>query len=654
VGTVRARQLLGAALLATTISVVAAPIAFADEAPPDSSVPAEPGVGDAGVGEQGVEEPSTAETGSPDGSGELPVDPSVDETAHSIEVESVQIAVADTGHNQASTDVPATSTDAPSTDLATGAATAVGSVDRTAVGQEVVADVDDTSSIDVVQISIVFNIGGALASSGRNALAAGDGGDGDGAGGGGGDAAITSGSASAVGNDSASYVTQGARAETDVGESDAVTQRTATLRIGLAIANSGSNAISSPGDRGVATARTGDATAVGNMSTTAVTQLVVASGRDGARISVDQRATIINIGLAFADSGANLIGGALAAALSSTDEHALTELLMLLVPDLVATAERSTAAGSISTGDATAIGNRSVTEVLQVAVANGAGGSVGIDQRVVVVNAGAAAATTGGNAIGGPEALAQTPASLAAQAVVGELSTFLRLFLADIESWTGGLELDLGQRVLSTRLGDVDIGLDRTLSAQSTRVGSVTTRQLAAVVNLAIARADSGSNATSTGVGTEQLATALSTPDVARALDDAGVGTVLVVAESGDLVVITGNASATNSGLTVLCQRSNMADLVCLAPPEPPEPEEPSPVDPPSPSAPTAPTAPTEPSAVGGETGPAAPASAVAARRPTSGATLPATGGDPRELLVVAFVAVLLGTGLVVVTRRSV
>ncbi|HYN32911.1 MAG TPA: hypothetical protein VES40_09815, partial [Ilumatobacteraceae bacterium] len=137
-----------------------------------------------------------------------------------IEIESIQVGVANTGDNVSTSDA---SSDRPSgtpaTDLGTGSASAVGSSDSTAIGQRVVTDLRDEATAEIVQISIVFNIGGAMANSGDNALNSGSDARGDGS--------IATGSAAAVGNSADTYVTQGAKAQAASGENDVVRQHSA-------------------------------------------------------------------------------------------------------------------------------------------------------------------------------------------------------------------------------------------------------------------------------------------------------------------------------------------------------------------------------------------------------------------------------------------
>jgi hypothetical protein len=626
-GTVRVRQGLAAICTTLIITVVTGAPAIAD----DVVTPV-----DGGTSETTTQPVEAAPEPAP-----LPDHVVVQD----VQIESIQVGVANTGDNVSTTDTPSPPASAtPATELGTGAAAAVGSRDTTAIGQRVVTDLQDQATADIVQISIVFNIGAAMADSGDNSLASGPSAGGDGS--------IATGSAAAIGNSADTYVTQGAKAQAASGENDQVRQLSATLQIGLSMANSGGNVISATlTTGGPATARTGDATAIGNLSSTAIDQVVSASGRGSAAIHIEQRATVVNLGIAFAGTGDNQIGSDFSAALMRGDQDALEQLLELLLPALFASADavNGPGAGAISTGDATAIGNRSTTKVLQMAVGEADSGSVDIRQDVTVVNAGAASATTGTNMIGAGAGNQRSALAPEARQVVTQLTDFVRTMLADIGLWASGSSSgsEFGSRGLKTAFGDYDIGIDRSVVASTARgsASAVTTRQLAAVINLAVARANSGGNRSSVAVDEAGLAEAFTDPSVVTALEASGAGAVLVTGMDRPLVIVTGDASAKNTGLVVVCQRADFQELTCLRPPTgetPPPASEPPAVTPPS-ATPT----PSTPAAQ------AAPAKSAAVPQSVAARSLPATGSDPTRLILAAFALLLFGSSLMVVSRRE-
>jgi len=576
-----------------------------------------------------------------------------------IQIESIQVGVANTGDNLSTTDTPsAPGSGTSATDLGTGSASAVGSSDSTAIGQRVVTDLHDDAKADIVQISIVFNIGAAMADSGNNALSSGASARGDGS--------ISTGSAAAIGNSADTYVTQGANAQAGSGENDQVRQQSATLQLGLSMANSGANVISATlTTGGPATARTGEATAIGNLSSTAIDQVVSATGRGNAVLHIEQRATVVNLGIAFAGTGGNQVGSDFSAALRRGDEDALDQLLNLILPALFASADGASdpGAGTVSTGDATAIGNRSNTRVLQMAVGEADSGSVDIRQDVMVVNAGAASATTGNNSIGaGDQRSALAPG---AQEIVSQLTSFVRSMLADINQWASGSDSSsgFGSRALTTRFGDFDIGIDRSVVASSGAgtASAVTTRQLAAVINLAVARSNSGGNRTSVAITEPELAAVFTDPSVVTALEGTGAGAVLVAGMTRPLLIVTGNASATNTSVLVVCQRADFAELACLGPTtgetsppdtQPPASQPPATQPPATQASAAAPTVTPTPAATAPATEPARQI-AGPVRRSAEVVSLPATGSDPSRLILAAFALLLLGSSLMVVSRRA-
>ena len=106
----------------------------------------------------------------------------------------------------------------------------------------------------------------------------------------------------------------------------------------------------------------------------------------------------------------------------------------MLLPALLSSYGYGPGAGSVGTGDATAIGNDSETFVKQVAMAASSGdGMASIVQEVLVANMGVAGANTGGNTLGGRYADLD-PST--AEAVV-KMAAFLASMLSMVHSATG-------------------------------------------------------------------------------------------------------------------------------------------------------------------------------------------------------------------------
>ncbi|MDP9019956.1 MAG: hypothetical protein M3N25_03995, partial [Actinomycetota bacterium] len=353
-----------------------------------------------------------------------------------------------------------------SASIATGDATAIGNesttnvvqvADTAAIGGAGLGPTEDPSLID--QEANVVNRGNARASSGGNTAVgnasvntavtvqnavAGEGANntvasnfGSASNKSNGSAAITTGDATAVGNASTTNVAQVADTDIDGAGFVLVDQEADVVNRGQARANSGGNIavgnasrnrarndqVAEAGDSdgnvvvanfasaknisdGTAVIATGDATAIGNKSTTNVAQ-VADTDIDGAGfVLVDQEADVVNRGRARANSGGNIAVGNASRNQARNDQQANAVLDPVdadIEGNLVASNDgqvinTSDGTAGIATGDATAIGNHSTTNVAQVADADIDGaGFVLVDQEADVVNRGTARASTGGN-----------------------------------------------------------------------------------------------------------------------------------------------------------------------------------------------------------------------------------------------------------------
>ena len=557
-------------------------------------------------------------------------------------VTGTQVADADSGNNHTVTDQPAAGGQQPN-DIDTGTADAIGSQDTNVVDQQAEVVLTEQAVANLLQVALILNIGAALANSGVNDAISTPGGSGVAG-------AIDTGSATAVGNDMAQYITQAARATGDENTDDAAKQLAISLWMGLASANSGVNSTTGTGVAGSGGGiGTGDASAIGNQSLTDVLQQASLTGADQSQVNVEQYATIMNIGFALANSGVNDItgvaGGILTAGDSQVQNDMALDLFSMLLPALMQNFAGTSGQGSIGTGDATAIGNRSETYVHQLAVAASSGdGIASIIQDVLVANVGAAGANTGGNVLGGRYANLDPDT---AKAVV-TLAAFLSQMLALVHTQSAeqalamqsqGLEIPFGSIVLQVQ-GQMQ-GVDTTLTGVDGAQANI--RQVTIILSLGIAQANSGLN-TALGVD-QQNALAASV----NATDFTG----------------TGDALAVNDGLVIICQRRNADDIACLTPP----------VDTPPVDEPVGPTttvpaavAPTT-TAVSTETGVVVTTTTVAAASSTNGArpdgplgftspppshsgTLPSTGSEVADILLYAGAIVGLGGAMLLIATR--
>ncbi len=187
---------------------------------------------------------------------------------------------------------------------------------------------------------------------------------------------IDSGGATAVGSDDTNAVNQQAQVALSDQAIANLVQVALILNIGAALANSGINgAVSAPGGNGITGAiDTGNATAIGNDMQQYITQAARANGDENTDDAAKQLAISLWMGLANANSGVNSVTGNGAAG----------------------------SGGGIGTGDATAVGNHSLTDILQQAALNGSGTSqLNVEQYATVMNIGFALANSGVNDIAG-------------------------------------------------------------------------------------------------------------------------------------------------------------------------------------------------------------------------------------------------------------
>lgn len=254
--------------------------------------------------------------------------------------------------------------------ITTGDAFALGNWSSTTINQSTTVVVTARGQdVTVDQPASVVNVGTATAVTGSNtALGSGNNGNGT--------ALITTGDAVAYGNRSTTVISQDTTViVTGSHSSVRVAQSAAVDNIGTATAATGDNtATGTTGSgNGYAAISTGSATAVGNQSSTTVTQntTAVATGNRSS-ITIGQQADVHNVGTATASTGGNAA---------------------------VATSGGGTGSVLITTGDASAVGNQADTTITQtgISVATGKFAGISIIQGVGVVNNGTAVATTGGN-----------------------------------------------------------------------------------------------------------------------------------------------------------------------------------------------------------------------------------------------------------------
>jgi hypothetical protein len=257
-----------------------------------------------------------------------------------------------------------------------------------------------------------------------------------------GKATISTGGASATGNKSDTQITQSASGSAggELGGLVIIDQTSTVLNTGAAVANSGLNraegntsnsaadvdqAIGTPvnpvfspvgvasnnGEAsnwsdGSANIATGAASAVGNDSSTTVTQHANADVQgDGGLTLVTQDSNVLNAGIALANSGGNLAVGNASdngnpnAPGATVDQIAPSAgaLDVGVIGNFGKASNESDGSGSVASGAASAAGNRSKTDVSQSAITNGGGLNL-YTQGNNVTNVGLGLANSGINA----------------------------------------------------------------------------------------------------------------------------------------------------------------------------------------------------------------------------------------------------------------
>jgi hypothetical protein len=265
-----------------------------------------------------------------------------------------------------------------------------------------------------------------------------------------GTAEITTGSATAVGNQSTTAVSQDVAAPDDGAGLVVTAQDADVTNAGVGVGNSGLNAAvgndsdntggclqgavgfvannscdASNSSDGTASIHTGDATGIGNMSSTAIAQ--DATGGDGAGLAVVlQDADVTNVGIGLANSGGNLALGNISDNLGGCGQLALG----FIANNTCDASNSSDGTASIVTGNATGIGNKSATGIHQGADVDPAGLAVVI-QSAPVLNAGLGLANSGLNLAIGDDSFNQ---AIVAQVAFGLLANNV----ANAGSWTNG------------------------------------------------------------------------------------------------------------------------------------------------------------------------------------------------------------------------
>ncbi len=270
-----------------------------------------------------------------------------------------------------------------------------------------------------------------------------------------GTAEITTGDATGVGNESATEVQQSQQGGDDPGL-DVTVQNAPVLNAGVGVANSGGNVgvgnasqnlagcgqlavgfiasnqcdASNTSD-GHVSIETGDATGIGNQSATKTKQKAD-HGEDGPGVDVIvQNAPVANLGLGLASTGGNVGLGNVSNNLAVNLQGAFG----VIASNQASVKNISNGSVGIKTGNATGVGNSSITEIDQGADP-GANGLNVVFQNAPVLNAGIGLANSGGSIAVGNGSL---NAAIVAQVSFGLLASNV----ADVDNWSDGFVFEL-------------------------------------------------------------------------------------------------------------------------------------------------------------------------------------------------------------------
>ena len=406
--------------------------------------------------------------------------------------------------------------------VVSGNAAAIGGTTDDSISQKALVKAVGTGEIEIIQIALIVNLGVGVANTGGNTATGLDAvnvigvGQGAGAGTGGsgglatngltasndatGAGAIITGDATAVGNASDVRVVQAA----DVAAAGGIVasgQATDITSLGVAFGNTGLNLVigntvvqlilvnqaagggaggtaasasnqasATNSATGLAAVTTGAAAATGNASSTAIDQLAMADAGDGGFVSILQRALVLNLGIALANSGMNEAVGNQSVNLVDVQQQSIAGAFWASLQSLfggsgwldlagasgttantVTAANSSDGAALVATGNATATGLASTTDVSQSAAGSAlAGGQALVTQDATVTNGGLAIANTGANNAAG---------LLALNAVVTDQWAGLGAYLSNYLAQLGSGATTATPATSSWALGDVLVDL---------------------------------------------------------------------------------------------------------------------------------------------------------------------------------------------------
>ncbi len=624
--------------------------------PPAAAPPPADGVSDAQAPDAVADAPEPTDTSAgtqgPNAGSADTQDPTGTTSTQDANIATNGTSVANTGANGAVATgpgtTPASNAGVADATVGTGTSNATGTNSASAIDQQAHASATDQGAVDILQIALVVNVGVASSNSGHNVVGAGAAGP---AAAGSVAGTVESGNASAIGDSSTTGVKQSAV----VSNGETTTQTAFVVNIGIGIGNSGLNiTIGSINDNGntvdaslvaaghaQGSVTTGTASAIGDASTSKISQLAGGTASGTAVLTIDQRAIVVNFGTALANSGGNFAFASFDPSALTPEEAQIVQAVLSILAPFFAPPSQGTAGSlgntiaSVISGNASAVGNASNTTINQSVVGNVTGSGVASAHQVAEVgNFGLALANTGFNGalagipVGTPGAKAQL---LAAQnGLLQFLSLLTNLdWLSSANPFAqfsqtidlGGLTLNLGGSLEGDQFL---LGWDSAYAPDGGPIpGGVRVRQISAVLNIGFSVSDTGDN---TVVAIVAAANAGNGPSTLMK-NTVATGSPQVLAS-----VKTGSATAVGNLSDVMVCQAFHTSIVC----RPPAPKPPVVVvkheTPPPPAPPVVTLAP--------------PAEVVASPAPE----LPFTGGDAHTMLELA--GALLAAGAAAASRR--
>jgi len=572
---------------------------------------------------------------------------------------------------------PSSTTPTSGATATTGSAAATGDKSTSKIDQQVNASASDDATVEILQIALVVNVGIAQSTSGDNAAGSAAGGPpavvGSTA------ATDRTGNALATGDNAHTGIVQGA----NVGNGESSSQTSTVLNIGIAVSNTGINvtiasvgggtaASSAPTAPTSATVSTGNAAATGDRATSTIGQSATANASGSALVTIDQRAIVVNFGIAISNTGGNFALASFDPSELTPEEQVIINALLGSLAPIIFGAQLTMPGSSMAlaaTGNANGVGNSAVTTISQTATGTATGSSSASASQVAQVgNLGLALANTGFNgAFAGTPASESTPATVSSASLTqteAALGAFFALitnpdWLASSNPFAAfaqtvqinGVTIDLGGSLSAT---DLFAGLDNVAAPTDAGPG-VHVVQISGVLDIGIATSDSGDNTViSTVAGSTtadgpsfstHLATTNATPTVGIAVSGAKAALPVAGAQTVRARIVTGNATSVgNFAVISVCQAFH--DSVCTPPPPPSVPPPPAVTPDPTP----VPVAP--PAVVETATPVPGPAAATPTAEPVDGdGKLPFTGADTSTFALLG--GSLLALGMALCRRRK-